>query len=289
MKILIIISLFLCLFARPAFAEENLVIIDIIPPDQDIIIGQTFPINVTVETNIINRTFYYLFYGGVGNTTSYIQTQGEDGPILSFEDDPYDWENIPTFTTDFFGNYDLQSNYAYINPNTPPGIYSLYLKIFLPELYSDDINDSFVSEPQLITVIPYSSVTITPTSTPTPIPTINSTNTPVPSLTPTLTPTPTISSSSNNQIPTLTPTPTINISIFGTSTASATLITPESTESSDLITQDPNLPLIETGSNPVEIKETKTPKKSNLLPFIILGSGVVFLTIPLILIKINKK
>lgn len=279
--LILIISLFLGFFARPAFASEKIITINITPPDQNIIIGQTFPVNVVVKTGIANRTFYYLFYGGVGNTTSYIQTRGEDGPILSFNDDPYDWENIPTFTTDMDGNWYLQANDAFINPNTPSGNYSLYVKLFLPELSSGGIGDSFVSNPQQITVVLYSSIIPTLTPIPTLIPT--STPTPKPTLTPTSTSIP------SRQIPTLTPTPTINMSIFGTSTASATLITPESTESSDLNGQDPDLPFVETGSNPVEIEENQTNKRSNLLPLIILGSGIVFLTIPLIFLKINKK
>lgn len=284
--LIIIISLFLGFFPVPALAEEKFVTIDILSPDQNIIIGQTFPINAVVETNIINRTFYYLFYGGIGNTTSYIQTRGEDGPILSFTDDPYDWENLPTFTTDMSGNWHLQANNAFINPNTPPGNYSLYLKIFLPELYSDDINYSFASEPQQITVIPYSSVTITNTPVPTQTPIPTSSPTPI---SPTNTPTPTPIPTTHNQVPTLTPTPTPNIKIFGITTESSSSATPTIVESLSLTSEASNSTFIETGSNPPEIKPSPLPKKNIIIPLIILSFGVLFLAIPLVFLKIKKK
>jgi len=278
--LIIIISLFLGIFTKPIFAQEKVVTIDITPPNQSIIIGQTFPISALVETNIINRTFYYLFYGGIGNTTSYIQTRGEDGPILSFTDDPYDWENLPTFTTDMSGDWYLQTNNAFINPNTPSGSYSLYLKIFLPELYSDDISDSFVSEPQQITVIPYSSVTVTntpvPTSTPTPI---SPTNTPTPTLSPTI----------HNQAPTLTPTPTPNMKIFGATTESSQSATPTSIESLISNPEATSSAFVETGSNPPKIQPIFSSKKFNFIPLIILISGALFLIIPFLFLKINKK
>ncbi len=286
---IIIISLFFGIFAKSTFAEEKFVTIETIPSDQEIIIGQTFPVNVTIETNIINRTFYYLFYGGIGNTT--IQTRGEDGPILSFTDDPYDWDNLPTFTTDMSGNWYLEANNAYINPNTPAGTYSLFLKIILPELDSDDIADSFISDPQPITVKAFSSTTITPTviTTPTPTPTLI----PFPTITPIPTAIisfPTATPTSRNQIPTLTPTPTININIFGVTTESTSSATPTtSVEPISLPTEASSSTFIEVGSNPPEIKLSSPPKKISLIPFIVLTSISSLSMIFFIFLKIKKR
>lgn len=278
-NLIIIISLFLGIFTRPAFALEKFVTIDTIPPDQNIIIGQTFPVNVVLETGNINTTFYYLFYGGLEGETSYIQTRGEDGPILSFTDDPYDWENIPTFTTDESGNGYLQSNYAYINPNTPSGNYSLYVKLFFPD-YSTD--NRFVSDSKLITVVSYSSLTPTPIPTNTPIPTSTPTPTPTPTSTPTSTQT------SNNSVPTLTPTPTVNMSIFGVTTDSTASATP--TEDNSLISAEASSStIIETGSNPPQTEKSNSPKKYNTIPLIFLGIGVLLLAIPSIFLKIKQK
>lgn len=285
---IIIISLFFGVFVKPALAEEKFVTIETIPSDQEIIIGQTFPVNVVLETGIINTTFYYLFYGGLDGETSYIQTRGEDGPILSLTDDPYDWDNIPTFTTDLSGNGYLQSNFAYINPITPAGTYSLYVKLFLYDFSSDD---RFISDPQSITVIPFSSITPAPTTivtpTPTSVPPV-ATNTPIPTaiiVFPTVTPIPT----TRNQVPTLTPTPTINMSIFGVTTESTSSATPTSVEPITLPTEASSSTFVEVGSNPPKIKLISSSKKSSSLPFVVFSAVSSFLIIFLIFLKIKKR
>lgn len=269
-KLLIVIILFFGLFLGTSnchvFAEDKSVLIDLISPNQSISVGQSFYTTVSVGTEKPNTTFYYLFYGGPENENSYIQTIGENGSLLSFSDDPFKWNLLPTFTTDELGNGYLKTNKAFVSFFKPPGIFTLFVRFYLPD---HSTADEYLSDPRQITVI--QSLIPTPTQ--------------VLSLTITPTKTP---NSSLPPIPTPTSIPLVDMKIFKT----FSLATPSSQKSasdSTLISENLNPNFIEAGSNPPEIKisSSSSPKKSTHLLF--LSSGLLFLTVPLIFLKINNK
>jgi hypothetical protein len=282
--LIIIISLFLGFFARPAYAEDGTIFIDTFPYD-DIFINQAFRVNIRLETMDPNTTFFYKFYGGIGSSLTQIQTN-------SWLDYNSDWGDFPTITTDNDGNvYTITS--AYIGPNNLPGEYNLYVMLAYEDYSSPP---EYGSSPYLINV---SQLIVDPTETPvlptdTPSPTITLTPTiiptSIPTSIPTLIPTPTTSSVSQNQVPTLTPTPTINMSIFGIMTEATPSATPTIDESLLSNPEASNSTFIEAGSNPaIENEANKTTKKHNFLPIIFISFGALFLIIPLIVSKIKFK
>ena len=101
-KLLIINILFFGLFIRAStcsvFAEDKSVLIDFVSPNQPISVGSSFYTTVSVGTDYPNNTFYYLFFGGPENENSYIQTIGENGSLLSFSDDPFNWNLLLNFS-----------------------------------------------------------------------------------------------------------------------------------------------------------------------------------------------
>jgi hypothetical protein len=265
--LIIIISLSLGIFAKPTFAFE--INIKNVNDAKDIIIGTTFPVIFEVVNGEVGVSYNFKFCGGIGDSNTSIQIyNSEKDKYINCIDDGSSysslWEDSPSFVinidiaTTINGIARIPEGKDYCQDPLNPSCYLINTRIL--KIGSSDFSTSN---------LPYPIRVIAPT----------------PTLTPTLTPTQT----SSRQVPTLTPTPTVNMSIFGTSTDSASLITPESIQSSDLISQDPNLPIIETGSNPIEIEESQAPKKSNLIPLILLGSGIIFLIISLIFLKINKK
>lgn len=280
--LIIIISLFLGVFAKSVFAEDvgKSVLIDIVSPDQNIMVGQTFAVHVAVAPpDYLSTTFYYLFYGGPESETSYIKTVGKDGTIIGFDNYSSNWDFLPTFTTDELGNGYLRANNAIVDSDKPSGNYFLYAMFFLPD---QSTSAEFLSVPRQIAVMSNLPPTSTPTQTPTQTPTPTST----PTLTPTKTPTPT--PTSHNQTPNPIPTPTINMSIFKIIPVSTASATP--TENYFLIlTEASSSTFIETGSNPPEIKLTPPPKKISFIPFVILSSVSSLSMILLIFLKIKKK
>lgn len=280
--LLIIISLILGIFSHPAYAESEIVFIDTVPAEE-IFTNQTFFVNVKVEGADPYTTFFYKFYGGIGDSLFQIQTNQE----LTYD---YPWGEFPYITTNSDG-YAYTNTSAYIGPNNPPGEYKLYVMLAY-ENYGDNPTE-YSSLPFLINISQPindpTSTSVPPTNTPVPpIPT----NTPISTSTLTPSPTPTVHQRS---VPTTTPTPTINPKIFGAiidisnATSSANSSEPEFIASTETVIDQ-----IQAGSNPVIEKKDEnnveeSSKKLNLLPFFFAALGVIFLIIPPIFSKLIFK
>jgi len=87
MKIKIIIVsliLFFGLHHQKIYAQEKSVFIDTISPYQNIVVGQTIPINVGVTSVTPNTTYKYFFYGGIApDDYISVQTIGTDNSIIN--------------------------------------------------------------------------------------------------------------------------------------------------------------------------------------------------------------
>lgn len=128
----------------------------------------TFPVTFIIQNAPANSSYYYKFYGGIGESTTQIQTSSS----LTYTSD---WTSFNTVTVDAGGSAVVNSS-AYIKSDVPSGSYNLYTRIALiPKATTWTTYDSSAS---IISVTAPS-----PTATPTP------TNTPTPTATPTSDPT----------------------------------------------------------------------------------------------------
>ena len=274
--LLIIIHLILGIFIKPAYAQEEIVIIDAVATE-GIRVGQTFPIGIAVTGADPNTTFFYKFYGGPDTENTYIQ----NSPSLTYSSS---WDKFPTFTTDGDGNAYVNTS-AYISTNRPNGTYDLFVRLAYSNFNSPAELKSFAQP----IVIFGSSITptVTPNSTP------NPTSTPAPTSIPNPTATPI--SQHQHTVPTLTPTPTPDSKIFGTVSVSAN----DSVGSSNYAftsTTEPSLDEIQVGSNSATPKIASSSSKpsfsiySNKFARIIISiTGGLILASPILLIRFKKK
>lgn len=272
-------------------AEGENVYIETVSPYQNIMTGQTLPISVGVSSADPNTTFKYIFFGGPPpDNFSDLQIKGQDSSLISIDDNPIDFNNLPTFTTDASGNGSFQTYNGFIDSDKATGRYYVYVKFFFPDnttspqLLSEAHQIYVLQNPLYIPTPTPTNIPPIPTPTPTDIPpTPTPTNTPTPINTPTPTPT---SGSTSRSTPTPTPMPTIHPQLFGTVATDSAI----STISAILISPDPNAIFLKTGSNPDLSSNTPTIfKKDRNIVLILIILGSVFLVLPLIYIKIKKK
>ncbi len=115
--LIFLLSLF---FAPSLFAAPQISIVDYsnsVTPDS------IFPVSFLVTNTNIGTTYYYKFFGGIGDSTSSIKTNSN----LSYNSA---WSNFPTFVTDLGGSALINST-AYIIPDVLAENYNLKIKIAL--------------------------------------------------------------------------------------------------------------------------------------------------------------
>ncbi len=260
-KILLIFSLILGIFSPSVFAEEEKsVLIDTFPSNFVVSVGNTFNVNIAIGSEHPNTTFYYIFYGGLGDNANTIETKSKDySTNINVTDFSLDCHNLPTITVDENGNGYFQTNHAFIASNNLSGQYSLYVSL----LFSDcTYTDTLISLPRIISVLginptPTPSPTPTPTRTPNSTPTITNVQTsPVP--TATLSPTSSVQSIST---PTSIPTPTIDPKKFGILKSTPSPV-PSSIYENIINSANLDLPTIQTGSNPILVKLDEVQKST---------------------------
>jgi hypothetical protein len=165
-----LIFIFLCLFfVNPIFATPT---VQITVAPNNITIGTDFSVQFIINGDP-NTLYHYKFFGGVGSIENQIQTSSSLYSNSS-------WASHPSTNTDIGGSVAVYTT-AYIKPDSPSGIYNLFVKISKEDT-------STIAATSLVYIInnvtaPTPTPTTIPTSTPTP------TNTPTPTLTPTPDPT----------------------------------------------------------------------------------------------------
>ncbi len=288
-KILLIFSLIFCIFCRPIFAVEEIVIIDAVATE-GIYIGQTFPIGVAIYGAQPDTSFFYKIYGGIRDNLRYIQ----NNEFLNYD---ASWSSFPTSTTDSNGNAYIDT-IGYIKNNSPAGYYDLYVQLAFPD-YSTPTN--YITFPQPIRVVP---LLTTPTTTIAPTPTDTTTLTVTVKATPTPTFTSTPTPVQNSQTtPTLSPSPTVFSKKFGLLN-STSKVSNTPTISAIFNSTNPDLTTIQIGSNPSspteliriqEIKPISNLKIKVFFVFLLVSTSFILYclcffgyTFKAVLIDINK-
>lgn len=278
--LLIAISLFLGVFIRPAFASE--ININTVNNNENITIGNTFPIIFTIIDATPNTLYNFKFYGGQQGDDYSIQTYNQNTDEYLATD--HNWSQMPSFYTNSSG-YARVEGIAYISwdknycSDFNDDCYYLFIKI----INSNDESDSNLFFQKIIVLSDLTSTPIPPTPTQIIIPT----STPIPTIIPQL-----ISSTTDNRRPTIdiTPTPTPNPKIFGTITFATDSATPTNIESLVFNSESSSSTFIETGSNPViENKTNPLPKIRNFIPLILISLGGLSLIVPFLISKIKIK
>lgn len=141
-----LIILFYLFLASPVFATPQISIIDY---SNSLVPDSVFPVNFLVTNTNIGATYYYKFFGGIGDSTSSIKTTA----TLSYNTA---WSNFPTFITDLGGSAQINST-AYLIPDALAGNYNLKIRIALTSNTS-----SGVTSPSFPLTV------VIPTATPTP-------------------------------------------------------------------------------------------------------------------------
>lgn len=134
--------------------------------------SSNFPVNFFVTNAGIGLTYYYKFFGGIGDNTSSIKTTSD----LSYNSA---WVNFPKFTSDLGGSAQISSS-AYIISEAIEGSYNFKIRVALTTNTSSGATSPFFP---LNVVFPE----ITPTVVPSPMPTnIEPSEVPNPSPVPTI-------------------------------------------------------------------------------------------------------
>lgn len=131
--------------------------------------SSNFPINFLVTNAGIGSTYYYKFFGGLGDNTSSIKTTAD----LSYNSS---WVNFPKFVSDLGGSALINST-AYMISDAIEGIYNFKIRIALTTNTSSGVTSPVFP---LNVVLPE----IIPTVIPSPLPTLEITPsiTPIPSI-----------------------------------------------------------------------------------------------------------
>lgn len=165
---LVLLLIIFSLFTSPVFAVPNTQIT--VAPTSLSSIGITFPVQFIITNADANTSFYYKFYGGIGSSTSQIQTSSS----LSYTSD---WTSFNTVTTDAGGSAVVNSS-AYLKSDVLSGSYNLYTRLALTPktgdswiTYNSAANTITVTAPSP-TATPIPTATLTPTATPTPDPAV---------------------------------------------------------------------------------------------------------------------
>ena len=284
-KILIIFCLYLSLFSRNIFADQEAIIINNVDTE-NLHVGQTFPVGFIVNGVSPDTSYDFKFFGGPPENKYYlIQTYNQvSDNFLSFDDD---WSQMPSFHTDLDGNAVVKGIASITdgkNYCTDPYNYCYSINV---DIADQENHQEIIGTPQDIKVSA-NLPEITPTIIPTPTPTITPTSAPTSPIILKITPTP-VQNSNFRQIPVPTATPTINLKIFGISTTSASLKDQESTIPS--ISDNSSSKFIEVGSNPQVAKEKPVPIKKTISKSIVIFSLIVlsFLLLIPFFLKKNKK
>lgn len=136
----------LCFFlAKPIFAAPTVQIT--VTPSSLSSVGTSFPVQFIITGADPNSSYYYKFCGGIGSSTTQIQST----PSLSCSSE---WINFPIINIDTGGSAAVDST-AYIKPDVSSGTYNLFTRIALIPKGNNWI--TYTSSTSTI------SVTITPT------------------------------------------------------------------------------------------------------------------------------
>ncbi|MFA5024976.1 MAG: lamin tail domain-containing protein [Candidatus Shapirobacteria bacterium] len=175
--LIILIGLFWpsSVFAAPQISITNL--------PSEVFSFSTFPVNFLVTNAGIGISYYYKFFGGIGDSTSTIKTSVD----LSYNSS---WVNFPKFTSDL-GASAIISASAYIIPEAIEGIHNFKIRIAM----TTNTSSGTTSPNYPLNVIllePSTTPIITPTPIDSPKPTAEEV-TPLPThkITPTISPNPT--------------------------------------------------------------------------------------------------
>lgn len=219
------------------------------------VVGDNFSVDFSLSNAQIGSSFYYKIFGGIGESTSSVQTFYNSN-YLSYTSS---WTDFPVLVVG-------DTNPILVNANSrinnSAGVYNIRIRV----AKVSNTSSKYDSEPKSIDII-------APTSTPTP----NPTSTPIPTIKSTPTPTKT-------PIPTTihTPTKIPPISMSKLSPTSEITPTPEPS-----ITPEPEILGAQTTSSEINIPEVSKPKNNKVgIIFIIIG-GLLLLS-PLLVTKLQQ-
>ncbi|HEX8924067.1 MAG TPA: hypothetical protein VF828_05040 [Patescibacteria group bacterium] len=225
--------------------------------------GVIFSTSVSIANGKPNTAYYLKIFGTINGDNYGIQVQSASNWPNGYN---IDWTQAPGGTTDSSGNL-TKAITLRSNTDKSSGTYILTPKI---KEAATDTGDSGTSK--TLTVVDPA-----PTNTPTPIP--SNTNTPTITPTRTITPTPSrkltpspTPTTADEPTPTYVDEPTPIGGFFTTPTS-----VPDSTVLGDSASVTPAPAAIKTSSH-----------RRNLLPFVLVITGGLFILIPLIIGKINK-
>lgn len=122
---LVLLLIIFTLFTSPVFASSSLEV-NIQSLQSKVGVGNTFPIVFNIKNNGDSNSFYYKFIGGIGESTSQIQTF-KDG---NFYSDGSSWPNFSSVSLDT-GSSATISGFAKVCSNCPGGQYNLKIRVAL--------------------------------------------------------------------------------------------------------------------------------------------------------------
>jgi len=170
----IFLILLICLFLpKKLFAAPEISIINL---PNEVQSGLNFPLSFFVTNTNIGGTYYYKFFGGIGESTSTFKTSN----TLSYNSA---WINFPKFTSDLGGSAIVDTT-AYVIPEAISGINNFKIRIALTSNTSSGVTSPFyplnivipsptptkpdLPEPTIAVVTPLPTLEITPLVSPLP-------------------------------------------------------------------------------------------------------------------------